>query len=91
MTGRPVLSLLGVTGQKVTFLLLVAAHSSLCVPLLGLPGNYSQRDDTASARELFISAMSCKQLTGETLGVAREQNEGALQGELEALREEGIH
>lgn len=91
VTDRPVLSLLGVTCQKVTFLLLVAAHSSLCVPLLGLPGDHSRRDGTTSVRKLLISVMSYKQLIRETLGFAYVQKEGELQQELKALREAGIH
>lgn len=91
VTYHPVLSLLGVTCQKVTFLLPVAAHSSLCAPLLGLPGNYSQRGGATSAHKLLISVMSCKQLIQETLGFAYVQKEGALREELKALREAGIH
>lgn len=76
VTDRPVLALPGVTCQKATFLLPVAAPSSLCVPLLGLPGNYSQRDGATSARKLLISVMSRSQLIQETLGFANVRKEG---------------
>lgn len=89
VTYHPVLSLLGVTCQKVTFQLLVAAHSSLCAPLLGLPGNYSRRDGATSARKLLISMMSCSQLIQETLGFAYVQKRRSALGGTESIKAGG--
>lgn len=62
VTYHPVLSLLGVTCQKVTFLLLLVPYGSLSGPLLGIPGNYSRQDARKAGCKLILSPFYDEQI-----------------------------